>query len=247
MKRAIGIFLFITVLFLFPANSSAQFSDFLKKLKDSIFSGEENSVLTEDTIIKGLKEALKIGTEKTVEHLSKQGSYLNNPEIKIKLPEPLKKIENIVRKTGLGFYIDSLEQSMNGAAEMAAPMAKDIVLDALKEMSFSDAKKILKGKENEATLYFREKSYNRLMDIFKPAVRSSMSKTGAIKKYQDIESKLKSIPFIESLPVNYDLDGYVAGAALDGIFHMIEKEEKQIRENPEARITELLREVFGSK
>jgi hypothetical protein len=134
---------------------------------------------------------------------------------------------------------------MNTAAERATPLAKRIVFNAVKEMTFSDAKKILNGRDNEATFYFKEKSFNELMNIFKPAVHTTMSKTGVIKKYQDIESKVKNIPFIETLPINFALDEYVAKNALNGIFYMIEKEEKRIRENPAARITELLKDVFG--
>jgi len=112
-------------------------------------------------------------------------------------------------------------------------------------MTIADAKKILEGRDNEATLYFKEKSFSELMNIFKPSVHSAMSKTGVIKKYQDIETKVKSIPFIDALPLNFDLDEYVAENALNGIFHMIEKEEKKIRDDPAARITQLLKDVFG--
>jgi hypothetical protein len=136
---------------------------------------------------------------------------------------------------------------MNTAAEQATPMAKQIVFNALKNMNFQDAKKILEGRDNEATLYFREKSFSELMNIFKPAVHTAMSKTGVTKNYQDLENRVKNIPFIGALPINYDLDEYVSENALNGIFHMIEKEEQKIRKDPAARITELLKDVFGRK
>jgi hypothetical protein len=182
--------------------------------------------LTEGRIIEGLKEALRIGTDNAVNSLSLEGSFLNNPEVKIPLPGPLKKIEEKARKVGLGFYFDTFEKSMNTAAEKAAPHARKIVFNALKEMTFSDAKKFLYGRDNEATLYFKEKSFDELMNIFRPEVHSVMSSTGVTKKYQDIETRVRAIPFIEALPLDFDLDKYVAENALNGIFYMIEKEKK---------------------
>ena len=246
MRKKITNFILLATLFLFiPSCSSDQLSDFYQKAGNNLLGSGTPELLTEDRIIEGLKEALKIGTDKAINILSIEGSFLNNPEIKIPLPGPVKKIEGIARDVGLGFYFDSFEQSMNRAAEQAAPLAKGIVFNALKEMTFADAKKILAGRDNEATLYFKDKSFSELMNVFKPSVHSVMSKTGVTKKYQDIDKNIKNIPFTEAIPLNFDLDGYVAENALNGIFHMIEKEEKKIREDPAARITELLRDVFG--
>lgn len=227
-----------------PQNSYAQFSDFFKKLKET-FTGKSDQTLADDKIIDGLKEALKVGSENALAFLSQEGSYFYNPQIKIGLPESLNKIESVIRSAGFGSYVDDFELSMNRAAEKAAPAAKKIIFDALKEMTFSDAKKILNGKANEATIYFKEKSYAKLMEIFRPLVNSSMSQAGVTNKYLEIESMITKIPFIESLPGNFNLDNYVTEKALDGIFLMLEKEEKKIRENPSARVTDLLREVFG--
>ena len=248
MKKIISPILLSAVLFLlFPSGSSAQFSDFFKKLKNNILGSQTSTSLSEGRIVEGLKEALKIGTDKAIDTLSKKGGFFNNPEIKIMLPAPVKKVEGIAKNVGLGSYFDSLERSMNAAAEQATPMAKGILLNALKNMSITDAKKILTGRDNEATLYFKEKTFDQLMNLFKPAVHSAMSKTGVIKTYQDIETKIKAIPYIDALPVNFSLDDYVSENALNGIFLMIEKEEKKIREDPAARITDLLKDVFGRK
>ncbi len=230
-----------------PSCVTVQSSDFLKNMGGSLAGTSASSGLTEDRIVEGLKEALRIGTDNAVNSLSIEGSFLNNPEVKIPLPGPLKKIEEKARKVGLGFYFDSFEKSINTAAEKATPHAKKIVFSALKQMTFSDAKKILYGRDNEASLYFKEKSFNELMNIFKPEVHSVMSNTGVTKKYQEIEARVRALPFIEALPLNFDLDKYVAENALNGIFYMIEKEEKKIRENPAARITELLRDVLAGK
>lgn len=246
-KILLCILLIAIILHSFSFSSSAQDPDFFKKLKETFLGNNSSTTLSEERIIQGLKEALKIGTGNAINNLSTKGSFLNNPDIKITLPSQVKKIEKLGRKAGLGFYFDSLEESMNRAAEQATPMAKQIVFNALKNMNFEDAKKILKGRDNEATLYFREQSFPELMEIFKPAVHTSMSKTGVIKKYQEIENRVKNIPFIGTLPQNYDLDEYVSENALNGIFHMIEKEEQKIRKDPAARITALLKDVFGRK
>ena len=244
-KHFLPFIILVSLLTFIPSCTTVQSSNFIKTMGDNFLKNGSSAPLTEDRIIAGLKEALKIGTENAVNTLSSEGSFFNTPEIKIPLPSPLKKIEKNARKVGLGFYFDSFEKSMNTAAEQATPLAKKIIFNSLKEMTFSDAKKILYGRDNEATLYFKEKSFDELMNIFKPSVHSAMSKTGVIKKYQDIESKVKNIPFIETLPINFDLDEYVAKNALNGIFYMIEKEEQKIREDPAARITELLKDVFG--
>lgn len=248
MKRNLFILvaLFAIICLLAPVNSSAQFSDFLKKLKDN-FIGNNTESLSEGKIVNGLKEALKIGSENAIVLVSKKGGYSDNPEIRIGLPDSIKKIESIIRGAGFGYYIDSFKMSMNRAAEKAAPEAKTIFMNALKKMTFTDAKRILNGRDNEATLYFREKCYSQLMETFMPLVHSSMSEVGVTRRYQDIDSKIKNIPFIGAMPVNFDLDKYVTENALNGIFLMLGKEEKKIRENPSARITELLKEVFGKK
>ncbi len=246
-KQFLPVFILASLLIFIPSCTTDQSSAFIRAMGDNILGSGTTAPLTNDRIIAGLKEALKVGTDKAITTLSSEGSFFNTPEIKIPIPASLKKIEDNARKVGLGFYFDSFEKSMNTAAEKAAPLAKKIVFNALKDMTFSDAKKILYGRDNEATLYFKEKSFNELMNIFKPSVHSAMSKTGVTKKYQDIETKIKSMPFIAALPVNFDLDSYVSENALNGIFYILEKEEKKIREDPAARITELLRDVFGRK
>ncbi len=246
-KRLLPLFIVASAFLFLPSCLTVGSSDFFKNMGGSLSGSDAPSSLTEGRIIEGLKEALKIGTENAVNKLSSEGGFFNNPEIRIPLPGPIKKIEKSAARVGLGVYFDSFEKSINTAAEKATPLAKKIVLNSLKGMTFSDAKKILYGRDNEASLYFKEKSFDELMDTFKPEVHSAMSKTGVVKKYQDLETRVRKIPFIEALPLNFDLDKYVAENALNGIFFMLEKEEKKIRENPAARITELLRDVFGRK
>ncbi len=201
--------------------------------------------LSEKKIIEGLKEALQIGTGKAVKIVSKADGYYKNPKIKIPLPGAVKKVEKVLRGIGYGSQVDAFELSMNQAAEQAAPEAKAIFWDTIKKMSFADARKILEGKEDEATTYFKEKTQDRLSETFKPIIHKAMSKVGATRYYQNLETKVRSLPFAGSL--NLDLDQYVTGGALDGLFLMLAEEERKIRQDPAARVTDLLKEVFGKK
>jgi RNA binding exosome subunit len=220
--------------------ASAGIGDFLKDLQKSVGVSEG---LSESKIIEGLKEALEIGTSNAVQVVSKVNGYYGNPQIKIPLPDSVKKVEKALRAVGYGSKVDAFELSMNRAAERAAPEAKALFVDSIKQMSFEDARKILNGRENEATLYFEDKTRSKLTEIFKPIVHSSMSQVGVTRQYQALDSKVRTIPFTESL--SFDLDQYVTDGALDGLFLMLAKEEQKIRQDPAARVTDLLKEVFG--
>jgi len=224
-----------------PFSASAGFGDILKGAKEKFMGGQ--GALSEGTIIDGLKEALQIGSENAVAFVSKADGYYNNPRIKIPLPDAVKKVEKILRGVGYGPKIDAFELSMNRAAEKAAPEAKAMFWDTIKGMSFSDARKILDGRENEATLYFKDKTHSGLFEKFKPIVHDVMSSVGVTKRYQELDAKVRTIPFTDSL--SFDLDKYVTDGALDGLFLMLAEEEKKIRQNPAARVTDLLKKVFA--
>jgi len=225
------------------APAHAKFGDILKGVKKAV--GLSGGGLSEDKIVQGLKEALQIGTGNAVKIVSKADGYYKNPKIKIPLPGAVKKVEKILRGVGYGSHVDAFELSMNRAAEQAAPEAKAIFWDTIKKMSFADARKILNGKEDEATTYFKEKTQDRLSETFKPIIHKAMSKVGVTRYYQNLEAKLRSLPLAGSL--NLDLDQYVTGGALDGLFLMLAEEERKIRQDPAARVTDLLKEVFGKK
>jgi hypothetical protein len=242
MNHRIGIVVFsLFILLAFSSyNGYAGFQDILDSAKKIL--GQEEG-LTESEIIKGLKEALQIGTSNSVGIVSKLDGYYKNPNIKIPLPEDVQKVEKILRATGFGQKVDDFELSMNRAAERAAPEAKSIFWDAIKQMKFEDARKILNGRDNEATLYFKDKTSDRLQEIFKPITHQAMSEVGVTRSYQAIDDKVKTIPFADRL--SFDLDQYVTDKALGGLFFMLAAEEKKIRENPAARVTDLLKKVFG--
>lgn len=221
---------------------AAGFQDILKGAQKML--GTSDSI-SESEIVEGLKQALEIGTGKAVDLVSKTGGYYNNPEIKIPLPGSVQKAEKLLRGVGFGSKVDAFELSMNNAAERAAPEAKSIFWDAIKKMKIDDAKKILNGGDNEATLFFKDKTYGRLQEIFEPIVKESMGEVGVTRTYQDLNAKVEKIPFADSL--NVDLDQYVTDGALNGLFQMLAAEEKKIRSDPAARVTDLLKKVFGNK
>ena len=239
MRQLFTIVIFVALLMVDRSPASAQLGDFFKNAQKKL-SGNK---LSTDKITSGLKEALSIGTGKAVETASQEDGYFKNPDIRIPLPSKVTKMEKILDAAGMGQQVSDFKLSMNRAAEQAAPEAKDLFLDAITQMSFSDAQNILEGGDNAATLYFKDKTYGRLQEIFQPIVHNSMANTGVTRNYQEIEGKIDSIPFASSL--NLDLDEYVTDKALDGLFFLVAEEERKIREDPAARATDLLKDVFG--
>jgi hypothetical protein len=242
-RRFIIVFLSLTIFAIFqgrPADAKFGFEDILKDAKKAVGLGGE---LSEDKIIQGLKEALEIGTANAVKLVSKVNGYYGNFQIKIPLPDSVRKVEKALRAVGYGSKVDAFELSMNRAAEKAAPEAKALFTDSIKQMSFEDARKILDGRDNEATLYFEEKTRHKLTEIFKPIVHSSMSQVGVTQQYQALDAKVRSIPFTD--PLRFDLDQYVTNRSLNGLFFMLAEEERKIRQDPAARVTDLLKEVFS--
>ncbi len=191
----------------------------------------------------GLKEALKVGTENTVNLTGKTDGYFLNRAIKILMPEKLQTLEKGLRVVGYGPQVDEFVLSMNRSAERAAPFAKQIFWDAIGEMTFEDARKILSGNETAATQYFKGKTTSKLTAAFQPVVEKSMNEVGVTRQYNELVGKYQKIPFMKS--ETFDINQYVVTKALDGLFYVLGQEERKIRTNPAARVTDLLKEVFG--
>jgi len=201
------------------------------------------SGLTDAKVASGLKEALQIGTQNAVNLTGKADGYFRNQAIKILMPEKLRTLESGLRAVGYGPKVDEFVLSMNRAAERAAPAAKQIFWDAIGAMTFDDAQKILKGSETAATEYFRGKTGDKLAAAFRPTVEQATSEVGVTRQYKELVGRYQAIPFAKT--ESLDVDHYVVTTALDGLFHVLGEEEKKIRTNPTARVTDLLKEVFG--
>jgi len=213
---------------------------------DRIFKGlgiGQKSGLTDAKIGSGLKEALKVGTETTVNLTGKTDGYFLNQAIKILMPEKLQTLEKGLKMVGYGPQIEEFVLSMNRAAEQAAPYAKQIFWDAIGEMSFEDARKILTGNDTAATQYFKDKTTGKLTTAFQPVVEKSMNEVGVTRQYNELLGRYQTIPFVKSETL--DINRYVVSKALDGLFHVLGEEERKIRTNPAARVTDLLKEVFA--
>lgn len=228
----------VSLLFLPGAPAAAQLDDLTKRLGLG-----ETTQLSDEKVASGLKEALKIGAGNAVGLTGKTDGYFKNEAIKILMPEKLSAVEKGLRAVGYGPQADELVLSMNRAAEKAAPAAKDIIWGAVKEMSFEDARKILGGGDTAATDYFKGKTTGKLTESFRPVVEKSMGEVGVTRQYNALVGRAQSLPFVQ-VP-SFDLNQYVVGKALDGLFSMVAEEERKIRKDPAARVTGLLKEVFG--
>jgi len=228
----------ILIVLLTALPASAQLDQIFKALGIGQGSG-----LSDAKIGSGLKEALKIGTQNAVNLTGRLDGYFMNQAIKILMPEKLQTMEKGLRTVGLGPELDEFILSMNRAAERAAPAAKKIFWDAIGEMTFEDARKILGGGNTAATDYFKAKTTEKLTVAFKPAVDQAMNEVGVTRKYKELMGQFQSIPFMKT--ESLDIDHYVVTKALDGLFYVVGEEEKKIRTNPAARVTDLLKEVFG--
>jgi len=218
---------------------AAQFDQLLKGLGSSAGGG-----ISDAKIGSGLQEALKVGTGNAVTQTGTLDGFLANQAIKILMPKSLQTIEKPLRLVGYGPQIDEFIVGMNRAAEKAVPFAKDIFWDAIGQMTFDDARKILNGGDTAATDYFKAKTSKKLQTAFRPSVESVMNEVGVNRQYNELVGRYQSVPFAKS--ITFDVNQYVTEKATDGLFYVVGQEEKKIRTNPAARVTDLLRDVFGS-
>jgi hypothetical protein len=224
------------ILFSVPAH--AQLDEIEKRMGVNVGPG-----LSESKVASGLKQALQVGSENAVKIVGKPNGYFGNEAIKIGMPKDLHLLESGMREIGFGPKIDEFILSMNRSAEAAAPAARKIFIDAIFAMTFEDAKRILSGDNTAATEYFKQKTTGHLTDAFTPVVKKTMQENGVARQYDALTKQYKNIPFAKSQSL--DIDHYVVSKALDGLFYELGEQEKQIRTNPAARTTDLLKEVFS--
>lgn len=232
MKR---LFTVIGLAFLMVACTSQQISQTLGTVL-----GEG---LTTEQVASGLKEALSKGVTKGAQSASSTDGYFKNPRLKIPMPEEMQNVERTLRQVGLGDEVDKFILTLNRGAENAAKEAAPIFLNAIKAMTIQDAWGILKGNENAATLYLERTTTATLKEKFMPVIKEALEKVNATKYYSDIVTNYNRIPGVNKL--NPDLNEYATEKAIEGLFILVAEEEANIRENPSARTSELLRKVFA--
>jgi hypothetical protein len=253
MKNKIVSVLLVSVLF--SVSARAGFLDSLGKVFASTnASSAALAALPQAQIGSGLKEALGKGVSNAVASLGRDGGFLKNADVKIPLPNSLQKLESCLRLAGQGQMVDDFTASLNHAAEKAVPVAAGVFGDAIQQMSMDDARKILSGSPDAATQFFRHTSETNLHAQFLPLVKKATDSVGVTARYKELTGKFAAVGALGSLfgaksggaASPLDVDNYVTGKALDGLFKLVADEEKKIRANPLARSSDLLKTVFGA-
>lgn len=222
-----------------PTPEKRSILDIFKKVK-----GPVQAALSEQDIVAGLKEALTIGATNSVKELGRADGFLANPRVKIPVPEKLQPVDSALRKLKQSKVADNFVTSLNRAAEKAVPAALSILGNAVKSMTIGDAKSILTGPKDAATQYFKKTTTPALTSAFRPLVEKATAETGVAAAYKSLLSRAGPLASLVGKDAQ-DLDGYVTQKALDGLFTLIADEEQKIRDNPAARVTDLLKKVFG--
>nr|WP_229368160.1 DUF4197 domain-containing protein [Telluribacter humicola] len=199
--------------------------------------------LSESEIVNGLKEALRVGISNGSAQASQTDGYYKNAYIKILFPPDAQRVEQRLRQIGLGNEVDRFILSLNRAAEDAAKKSKPIFIDAITTMTINDAVGILRGADTSATAYLRRTTNEELYNSFYPVVDSTLNLNEATRYYADLVNTYNKLPFVQK--VNPDLKQYATQKAIDGLFVLIAEEEKKIRQDPAARVSDILRRVFG--
>ena len=252
MFRNIFLYLLAGLVTVFLAQGDgarAQFDFFgkAKGLLDSLGTTKDEgsglAALATEEIVAGLREALKVGTERVVETIGTTDGFNKSPDIHIPLPENLRMVQSALNGIGMGDLGDELELKLNRAAEAATPKAKEIFWQSISSMSLEDARKIYDGPDDAATRYFQGSMSAPLKVEMHPIVDAILAEVGAIKAYDQMMGKYATLPFLPDIMAN--LTDYALDKALDGIFLYLAREEAAIRQNPAQRTTELLKKVFG--
>lgn len=212
---------------------------FLSDVLDSQAATE----LTLGEISEGLREALRVGTDRTVSRVSRSDGYFRDSEIHIPLPNDLQKVQSTLKAVGLSHLLDDVELRINRAAEKAAPEAKAIFWRAIVDMTLQDVMDIYQGPDDAATRYFERSMSPALRTAVRPVIDTALSEVGALAAYEDMLGAYRQLPFVPD--VRADLRDHTINFALSGLFHYLAEEEAKIRRDPAKRTTEILRKVFG--
>lgn len=224
--------------------SAGPLGDFAQKAYEATRRAQTAGAFSDADIGTALREALAVGATRAVQQLGQPGGYWQNPQFRIPLPKKLVKADVFLRSFGAGPRLDELHLSMNRAAESAVPVAAEVLSGAIRQMTLTDARAMLDGAPDAATQYFRRSSSEVLLARFKPIVAGITAQAGLAQQYKALLTSAGPLAVTLGAP---DLDDYVARKALDGLFVRMADEERAIRENPAARTTALMKQVFATK
>jgi hypothetical protein len=247
MKREVKKMMMAGLMLTVSFTAQAQFGDAINKVKKRV----ENTMppgskgYTNQEAVSALKEALKIGAQNSTGRLSATNGFFGNQLIKILMPPEVKHVESTLRSMGMGAQVDKAILSMNRAAEDASGKALNIFVNAISGMSVSDGISIVKGGNGAATNFLKNRTTGELTSSFRPIIQNSLDKVEATKYWTELFTIYNKLPTTRQ-KVNTDLPGYVTDKALAGLFTTISEEENKIRTNPSARVSELLKKVFGA-
>ena len=231
-----------------PALAQSDLLNRGRSLFDKLGGGSTDAApgaLSDTDIGAGLKEALRIGSDRVVGALGVADGFNADPKIHIPLPDSMKTVQQTLGRVGLGGTLDDLELRLNRAAEAATPKAKAIFHDAIAAMTWEDVQKIFKGPDDAATQYLKSKMSPPLKSEMRPVIDSSLAEVGAIRSYDSVMAQYRAVPFVPD--VKADLTEHVLDRGLDGLFLYLAAEEAAIRQNPAKRTTELLQKVFSAR
>jgi hypothetical protein len=233
------------LVFILPLTCCSQI-DFNKISKevDKTINGDKGG-LTNDEIIRGLKEALNVGSNNAAGSASKVDGFFKNPVIKIPFPPEAKEMEAKLRSLGMNKQVDDFILTVNRAAEEAAKQSASVFINAVTSMTISDGLSILRGSDTAATAFLRKTTGGQLHDKFKPVIQNATQKVQVTKYWNPLATTYNALPFVKK--VNPDLEEYITQRALNGLYYLVSQEEAKIRKDPSARVTDLLKKVFGSK
>lgn len=216
----------------------------LRQTYEIVTANVDEVPLTQQEVAAALKDSLSQGATRGAIIASLKNGYYENSRLKINFPDDMRKVEKALRKVGLGKEVDRFVKQLNRSAELAASRAKPIFIKAITSMTIPDAFEILNGPADAATRYLQRTTWGELRQQFRPVISETLKQTSATRYYGDIINKYNQLPFVSD--VDPDLDTYATEKAIEGLFVLIADEEAEIRANPAARATQLLRRVFGS-
>ena len=224
------------------------FDDLLKSLGGSEKTAQTvqtvtQAVLSDEDITQAFRQALELGSDAVVSQVSQFDGFNTDPAIHIPLPNELKQARDLLGKVGMEKTLDDLEVRLNRAAESAAPQAKQLFMNAITGLTFSDIREIYEGNDDAATRYFQSSMTPELTSAMLPVIDKSLSEVGALQRYDDMISAYKTLPFVPDIKA--DLTNHVVKGSLDGIFHYLAEQEAAIRKDPIKQTTALLERVFG--